>query len=82
MGKESHTYTVVYEKTERGGYNVFIPALRDYRGQAATLEEARELGKQMVAAAVEDSLRTGGELPADLQLSGRKIERKNPRQES
>ncbi|MBI3014682.1 MAG: type II toxin-antitoxin system HicB family antitoxin [Candidatus Tectomicrobia bacterium] len=74
MGKESYTYTVVYEKVEGGGYNVFIPAMRDYRGQAPTLEDARELGKQMVAAALEELARKGMEYPDDLQLRGRKIE--------
>ena len=74
MGKESYTYTVVYEKVERGSYNVFIPAMRDYRGQAPTLEEARELGKQMVAAALEELARKGEVYPDDLQLKGRKTE--------
>jgi len=74
MGKVSYTYTVVYEKVEEEGYNVFLPAMRDYRGQAGTLEEARELAKQMVAAALEELARKGAEYPEDLQLKGRKIE--------
>lgn len=78
MGKESYTYTVVYEKAEGGGYNVFIPAMREYRGQAPTLEEARELGRQMVTMAVEQLSREGGRFPEDLQLKGTKIEPPGP----
>ena len=43
-----HRYTVIFEPAEEGGYVVYVPALNGAATQGETLEEAREMAKDLI----------------------------------
>ncbi len=56
---EEHTYTVVFEPEEEGGYTVTCPALPGLVTYGETLEEARAMAADAIACYLE-SLRKDG----------------------
>jgi antitoxin HicB len=43
-----YRYTVIFEPAEEGGYVVHVPALNGAATQGETLEEAREMAKDLI----------------------------------
>ena len=66
---EDHTYTVVFEPEEGGGYTVTCPSLPGLVTYGDTLEEARAMAADAIACYLE-SLRKDG-LPAPESDTGR-----------
>ncbi len=66
---EDHTYTVVFEPEEEGGYTVTCPSLPGLVTYGDTLEEARAMAADAIACYLE-SLRKDG-LPAPESDTGR-----------
>ncbi len=48
-----YRYTVIIEPAEEGGYCVFVPALNNIATQGETLEEAREMAKDLISGYLE-----------------------------
>jgi len=63
------SYTVIFEPAEEGGYVVIAPAFGGTITQGGTLEEARAMAKEALAALVESYLKDGGPVPEDIKLS-------------
>ena len=60
-----YRYTVIFEPAEEGGYVVHVPALDGAATQGETLEEAREMAKDLIAGYLESLANDG--LPAPLE---------------
>ena len=70
LAVEDHTYTVVFEPEEEGGYTVTCPSLPGLVTHGDTLEEARAMAADAIACYLE-SLRKD-RLPAPESDTGRK----------
>ena len=62
---EVHRYTVVFEPAEEGGYCVYVPALDGLATQGETLEEAREMAKEVILGYLEALAKDGKEAPTE-----------------
>ena len=54
-----HRYTVNFEPAEEGGYVVHVPALNGAATQGETLEEAREMAKDLIIGYLETLAKDG-----------------------
>jgi predicted RNase H-like HicB family nuclease len=63
------SYTVIFEPAEEGGYVVIAPAFGGAITQGETLEEARAMAKEALAALVESYLKDAEPVPEDIKLS-------------
>jgi predicted RNase H-like HicB family nuclease len=61
----TYRYTVVFEPAEEGGYVVHVPALNGAATQGETLEEAREMAKDLIAGYLEALAKDG--IPAPIE---------------
>jgi antitoxin HicB len=62
-----YRYTVVFEKMPEGGYNVVVPAIPEICTFGETREEAREMAGDAIRCYLESALRTGEEIPSDVE---------------
>jgi antitoxin HicB len=60
-----HRYTVIFEPAEEGGYVVHVPALDGAATQGETLEEAREMAKDLIVGYLEALAKDGMPAPAE-----------------
>ena len=70
MQKESqhmriYRYTVIFEPAEEGGYVVHVPALDGAATQGETLEEAREMAKDLIIGYLEALAKDGVSAPIE-----------------
>ena len=65
-----YRYTVVFEPAEEGGYVVHVPALDGIATQGETLDEAREMAKDLIIGYLEALAKDGTPAPTeDLSLT-------------
>lgn len=70
MGRhEEHSFTVLFEPAEEGGYVVTCPALPGLVTEGDTLEEAREMAKDAIRAYLESLRKDGLPIPCDKTIS-------------
>ena len=60
-----HRYTVIFEPAEEGGYVVHVPALDGATTQGETLEEAREMAKDLIVGYLEALAKDGMPAPVE-----------------
>ena len=60
----TYTYTVIFEPAEEGGYLAHVPTL-DATTQGETLEEAREMAKDLIQGHLEALLKMGQPIPRE-----------------
>jgi antitoxin HicB len=60
-----YRYTVIFEPAEEGGYVVHVPALNGAATQGETLEEAREMAKDLIAGYLEALAKDGVPAPVE-----------------
>jgi predicted RNase H-like HicB family nuclease len=60
-----YRYTVIFEPAEEGGYVVHVPALHGAATQGETIEEAREMAKDLISGYVEALAKDGIEAPVE-----------------
>jgi antitoxin HicB len=60
-----YRYTVIFEPAEEGGYVVHVPALNGAATQGETLEEAREMAKDLIMGYLEALAKDG--IPAPVE---------------
>ncbi len=60
-----YRYTVVFEPAEEGGYCVYVPALDGLATQGETLEEAREMAKEVIIGYLEALAKDGRPAPTE-----------------
>ena len=58
-----HRYTVIFEPAEEGGYVVHVPALNGAATQGETLEEARQMAKDLIIGYLEALAKDGTPTP-------------------
>lgn len=69
MGAKEHSYTVLFEPAEEGGYVVLCPALPGLVTQGDTLEEAREMAQDAIRAYLESLAKDGLQPPPDKEIA-------------
>jgi len=62
-----YSYTVIFEKLPEGGYNVLVPAIPEICTFGETRTEARLMAEDAIRCYLESALRTGEEIPADVE---------------
>jgi antitoxin HicB len=65
MGRNSHTFTVVLEPAEEGGFTV--PALPELGTQGDTYDEAMANAREAIELVIEDRLARGESIPSDVE---------------
>ena len=60
-----YRYTVIFEPAEEGGYVVHVPALNGAATQGETMEEAREMAKDLIMGYLEALAKDGIEAPVE-----------------
>jgi antitoxin HicB len=60
-----YRYTVIFEPAEEGGYVVHVPALNGAATQGETLEEAREMAKELIIGYLEALAKDGTPAPVE-----------------
>jgi len=60
-----YRYTVIFEPAEEGGYVVHVPALDGAATQGETLEEAREMAKDLIVGYLEALAKDGVPAPVE-----------------
>ena len=63
--KTVHSYTVVLEPAEEGGYNVLVPALAGVFTQGETEEEALAMAEDAIRCHIEALLKDGEPVPEE-----------------
>jgi antitoxin HicB len=67
MGRNSHTFTVVLEPAEEGGFIVTVPALPELGTQGDTYDEAMLNAREAIELVIEDRLARGESIPSDVE---------------
>ena len=67
MKGHAHTFTVVLEPAEEGGFVVTVPALPEVGSQGDTYDEAMANAREAIELVIEDRLSRGEPIPADVQ---------------
>jgi antitoxin HicB len=67
MADHPHTFTVVLEPAEEGGFVVTVPALPEVGTQGETYDEAMANAREAIELVIEDRLSRGELIPADVQ---------------
>jgi len=62
-----YSYTVIFERLPEGGYNVVVPAIPEICTFGETRAEARLMAEDAIRCFLESALRTGEEIPADVE---------------
>jgi predicted RNase H-like HicB family nuclease len=60
-----YRYTVIFEPAEEGGYVVHVPALNGAATQGETLEEAREMARDLIIGYLEALSKDGTPAPVE-----------------
>ena len=66
--KEEHTFTLLFEPAEEGGYVVTAPALPGLVTEGDTLEEAREMARDAIRGYLESLRKDGQPIPRDRKI--------------
>ncbi|MCB9487924.1 MAG: type II toxin-antitoxin system HicB family antitoxin [Deltaproteobacteria bacterium] len=66
MAQTVHSYTVLFEPAEEGGYVVHVPALPGCVTQGETLDEAREMAADAIRLYLEVLEDEGRPIPPDV----------------
>ncbi len=69
----THTYTIILEPDEDGGFVVHVPALPEVCTQGDTEDEALAMAKEAIELAIEHRLAEGEDVPAELQPQLRRV---------
>jgi predicted RNase H-like HicB family nuclease len=64
---QPHTFTVVLEPAEEGGFVVTVPALPEVGTQGDTYDEAMANAREAIELVIEDRLSRGEAIPPDVQ---------------
>jgi antitoxin HicB len=64
-----YRYTVIFESAEEGGYVVHVPALNGAATQGETMEEAREMAKDLILGYLEALAKDGVGAPVEKPAS-------------
>ena len=67
MTNQPHTFTVVLEPAEEGGFIVTVPALPELGTQGDTYDEAMANAREAIELVIEDRLARGEPIPADVK---------------
>jgi antitoxin HicB len=67
MGRNSHTFTVVLEPAEEGGFIVTVPALPELGTQGDTYDEAMANAREAIELVIEERLARGESIPSDVE---------------
>ncbi len=65
---KQHTFTLLFEPAEEGGYVVTAPALPGLVTEGDTLEEAREMAKDAIRGYMESLRKDGLPIPRDKNI--------------
>jgi len=68
-----HTYTVIFEANEVGGYTVSVPALPGLVTEGRTIDEARTMAEDAIRCYLEGLLKDGEPIPEEPALLHEKI---------
>ena len=69
----THTYTIILEPDEDGGFVVHVPALPEVCTQGDTEDDALAMAKEAIELAIEHRLAEGEDVPAELQPQLRRV---------
>jgi predicted RNase H-like HicB family nuclease len=64
---QPHTFTVILEPAEEGGFVVTVPALPELGTQGDTFDEAMANAREAIELVIEDRLARGEPIPPDVQ---------------
>jgi antitoxin HicB len=67
MTGQPHTFTVILEPAEEGGFVVTVPALPELGTQGDTFDEAMANAREAIELVIEDRLARGEPIPPDVQ---------------
>lgn len=67
MPNRTHTFTVILEPAEEGGFIVTVPALPELGTQGETYDEAMAHAREAIELVIEDRLARGLLIPADIE---------------
>ena len=65
IATNAHTYTVVFEPAEEGGYTVTVPALPGCITEGDTFEEAEAHAREAILGFIEALQKAGEEVPVE-----------------
>ena len=68
MAHQQHSFTLLFEPAEEGGYVVTCPALPGLVTEGDALEEAREMAKDAIRAYTESLRKDGLPIPEDKKI--------------
>lgn len=67
MTVKPHTFSVILEPAEEGGFIVTVPALPEVGTQGDTYDEAMANAREAIELVIEDRLARGEPIPPDVQ---------------
>jgi antitoxin HicB len=67
MSNRPHTFTIVLEPAEEGGFVVTVPALPEVGTQGDTYDEAMSNAREAIELVIEDRLSRGEPIPDDVK---------------
>lgn len=67
MTDNRHTFTIVLEPAEEGGFVVTVPALPEVGTQGDTYDEAVANAREAIELVIEDRLARGEPIPANVE---------------
>jgi len=68
-----YNYTVIFEPTDEGGYDVIIPAIPEICTFGETIAEAREMAEEAIRCYLESALEANEPIPWDREPSLERI---------
>ena len=68
-----YNYTVIFEPTEEGGYDVLVPAIPEICTFGETRKEARKMAEDAIRCYLESALERKEPIPVDREVSFEKI---------
>jgi len=63
---KEYRYTIFFEPTPEGGYDVLVPAIPEIGAFGETLDEAREMATDAIRCFLESAMETGERLREDV----------------
>ena len=73
MTHQPHTFTIILEPAEEGGFIVTVPALPEVGTQGETYEEAMANAREAIELVIEDRLARGEPIPTDVRAQLERI---------
>ena len=70
---KEYQYTVLYEPTPEGGYNVVVPAIPEICTFGETVEEARIMAADAIRCFLESAQKTGEAIPEDVVPASERV---------